>query len=367
MRIALPLIAAALAATLAPLPAQASSYKDFRDWWAACDNLRNCSAYGFDTEMSGGTYLRIERGGAPDAQPEITVTTDVGEGVTFRLSFDDPALPGLPADLLQSEEGEGHGLRRAQIGAGQGETLIASLRKAKQLIVTRVDPPGRKSDPVVSRVSLNGAVAALLWIDDQQKRLGTTTALIRRGDKPASTIPPQPTAPAIIPANGLTGDAADKKPSPRDEAAVKKKGLQLCGEGDKGEFDSATALSADTWLYGFRCPDSSGAYNFAYTFLIAKAGQSQSARAAQFRWPVKIGDAQNDAGNDAFVINADFSNADMTMRTFSKGRGIGDCGTEQSWVFDGKAFRLAELKMMANCKGVPADDWPTLYRADVKK
>ena len=57
----------------------------------------------------------------------------------------------------------------------------------------------------------------------------------------------------------------------------------------------------------------------------------------------------------------------MTLNTFSKGRGIGDCGTEEAWVFDGKAFQLAELKLMSDCKGVLPEDWPVVYRAQVKR
>jgi hypothetical protein len=56
----------------------------------------------------------------------------------------------------------------------------------------------------------------------------------------------------------------------------------------------------------------------------------------------------------------------MTLRTFNKGRGIGDCGDEESWIWDGKTFRLAEVKTMPHCRGVPGDDWPVIYRAERK-
>ena len=42
------------------------------------------------------------------------------------------------------------------------DTLIASIRKAEKIIITRKDPPGKKapSDPLVSEISMSGAVAA---------------------------------------------------------------------------------------------------------------------------------------------------------------------------------------------------------------
>lgn len=358
---------ALVAATLLALPASASTDKEFRDWWAACDNLRNCSAYGFDTELSGRGYLRIARDGAAAAKPKITLAVFADEGVTFKLAFDDPALPGLPAGALTGEEFDATDMRRVTLAdGGNADTLIASLRKAKEIVITRIDPPGKKSDEQVSKISLNGVVAALLWIDEQQKRLDTATAFIRRGDKPESSIPSQPKAPVIVAAKGLQGDAANKQPPERDEEVIKEKGLAACGEGDAGELESATALSADTWLYALHCPGSSGAYNHSYTFFIARAGQAKSARMPKFRWPVKIGERQQDANGEEFLVNADFSNATMTMTTFNKGRGIGDCGDEERWVFDGKTFQLAEVKTMPHCRGVPSEDWPMVYRATVK-
>lgn len=344
--------------------AMGGEIKDFRDWLAACDNLRNCSAYGFDTELTGGGYIRIERGGAPAAQPKISIVAYAAESVTFKLSFDDPTLPGLPADAQTGEEVEASDMRRVAFEGDKTAPLIESLRKAKSILIARIDPPGKKSDTPVSKISLNGAAAAMLWIDEQQKRLGTATALVRRGDKPEASVPPQPTPPVVVAAKSLHGPAAEKTPPERDRAAIKKQAARQCGEGDEGELEDAIALSADTFLYPIRCPGASGAYNHSYTFLIARAGRPQAAQIAKFRWPVKIGDKQQDAGSEDFLINADFSNADMTMRSFAKGRGIGDCGDEESWVFDGKAFRLAEVKSMPHCRGVPVDDWPVLYRAD---
>jgi hypothetical protein len=55
---------------------------------AACDNLRNCSAFGFDVSLSGGADLRVERGGAPNAPTKITLSLDANDGVTFTTSSD---------------------------------------------------------------------------------------------------------------------------------------------------------------------------------------------------------------------------------------------------------------------------------------
>ena len=154
--------------------AQASDFKQFRDWYAACDNLRNCSAYGFDAEFLGGglSYLRIERGGAPEAPVKVTITVDVPRGAKFTLRFDDPALPGLPKEPQTGEEYDGSDDGR-RVAIPGSEALIDALRKAQKIVITRDNPPGRalKDDEKTSTISMSGAAAALLWIDDQQKRL----------------------------------------------------------------------------------------------------------------------------------------------------------------------------------------------------
>jgi hypothetical protein len=66
------------------------------------------------------------------------------------------------------------------------------------------------------------------------------------------------------------------------------------------------------------------------------------------------------------TTNAGFDPSTMTLSSFSKGRGLGDCGTAEDWGWDGQAFRLTLLRFMAHCFGVPSEDWPILYRAERK-
>lgn len=87
----------------------------------------------------------------------------------------------------------------------------------------------------------------------------------------------------------------------------------------------------------------------------------QAARAANFVYPSKIG--SNDAPE---LINAGFDRSTMTLSTFSKGRGIGDCGSAEDWLWDGQTFRLALLRAMPHCKGITDNDWPVLYRAELR-
>jgi hypothetical protein len=351
-------------ALIAPSASAHASFKDFRDWLAACDNLRNCSAFAVNSESDdAAAYLRIERGGAADAAVIVTLSVELRDAKGYTIAFDDPALPGLPAGLLVGEEGEGSDYRRIEIAKGHSaDALIESMRKAKAIVVTRLPAKGKKLESPVSRISMSGAVASLLWIDDQQQRLDTVTALVKRGPKPASAVPPQPKAPVIVAAPPSKAKAPEKH-SP----ALLAKGRALCEDDDKAsQIEEVNSLGGGQFLFQFSCPGSSGAYNFMNVFLIGPAGKVQALRPAAFRRPPGSGDGGND-GPAAGLMNPNFDSETMTLSSFNKGRGYGDCGGEEQWVWDGKAFRLALERTMTECRRIPMDDWPVTFRAEVKR
>jgi hypothetical protein len=346
--------------------AAAADFKDFRDWLVVCDNLRNCSAYGFEADDPSTAYVSIERGGAPDATARITIAADVDENTKIALAFDDAALRGLPAGPIALDKGDDVAFGRVAINdQATVDALIASLRKAQTLVVQRIDPPGgQKSDPETSKISLSGAVAALLWIDEQQQRLGTATAFIRRGDRPASSIPPPPRA-AVIHAARPPAGAAPRALPPAEARMLTAKAKELCSGDEHARLDGTYRLSSDLSLYDFSCPDTSGAYNEASVFLIAPDGKPQAARPVKFVYPAGIPSGAAAAG-DAIAINASFDQDTMTLSTFDKGRGLADCGAAEDWVWDGKTFQLVLLRKMPRCKGVASDDWPVHYHAEAK-
>jgi hypothetical protein len=352
------LLGAGLIVCLAlPAAPACADIKGFRDWLAACDNLRACSAFGFDTELSGNNYLRLERGGAADSSLRITIVVDAGKDLKFRLAFDDPGLAGLPGEALVGETSGDDDSRRLTIAEPQAVTAaLASLRKAKTLVITRIDPAGAPpSDPARSEISLAGLAAALLWIDDQQKRVGTVTALIGRGDKPAAAVPAVPALPVVTAAKRAAGATPKKAP-----AAVIAKARAMCEDKSLREADDATRLGPDEMMYWFQCTKISGAYNFVTALVINSPGKP--VRPAEFKFPPGYG---ADA-HDYSPINAGYDEETQTLSTFNKGRGLGDCGSAIDWAWDGQVFRMVLSKAMPECRGVPQEDWPALYRAERK-
>lgn len=355
-------IALFVSAALAGSPACAQQIKEFRDWLAACDNLRSCTAYGFDADPGGYAYVRLTRDGGGDAPLRVAIAVNVQEGSRFKVSFDDPALGGLPAEATAGASNQDDDLKRLVITDPKAvETLVASLRKAKKLIVTRIDAPGAAaSDPAVTEISLNGVVAAMLWMDDQQKRLDTVTALVKRGNKPATAVPPPPVAPVVT--------AVKVPPGPKDSKvdkaprAVIAKARAVCEDTTIDASEDATRLAADQVMYWFPCKDKSGAYNFLYALIIDQRGKPL--REVEFKLPREV--AATADGGVEMNMNPGFDESTQTMTLFNKGRGIADCGQASDWVWDGRGFRLIQSKQMPTCKGVAPNDWAVLYRAERK-
>jgi hypothetical protein len=350
--LAAPLIWVALSAA----PASAE-IKQFRDWVAACDNLRSCSAFGFDAALSGSSYIRLERDGAADAALRITIVVEAQKDVKFRLAFDDPQLAGLPSEPVAGETAGDDDFKRLMIAEPQAvAAMLASLRKAKALVVTRIDPADvPPSDPVKSEISLSGLAAALLWVDDQQRRVGTITALIGHGDKPATAVPAVPALPVVTTAKRAGGAVPKKAP-----AAVIARARAVCEDKKVGETDDVARLDATTVMYSFVCTNLSGAYNYFNALVIEQPGKP--VRLAEFKFPREYGATDHDYS----PINAGFDEATQTLSTLNKGRGIGDCGSASEWVWDGQAFRMLRSTAMPECHGIGEPDWPVLYRAERK-
>jgi hypothetical protein len=345
------------AAALATAPASAD-IKQFRDWIAACDNLRACSAYGFDAQLSGNSYVRIERDGAAQAAVRLTIVVEAQKNVRFTLAFDQPGFPGLPDGPVAGESnGDDDEFQRLVISSPTAVAMtVASLIRVKALVITRIDPAGATpSDPVKSEISLSGLTAALLWIDDQQKRVGTVTALIGRGEKPGDAVPAVPALPVVTAAKRASSPAPTKAP-----AAVLARARAVCEDKKLGEPDDIARLDANTAMYSFVCTKLSGAYNYSHALVIEQPGKP--VRLAEFRFPREYGASDHDYS----PINAGFDAEAQTLSTFNKGRGIGDCGSTSEWVWDGQAFRMILSKAMPACHGVGEADWPVLYRAERK-
>ena len=351
MRLRTPLIVA-LAALPAAAVAQSAS---FRDWSTACSTQRTCWAFGFSPENADGlAFARIERGGAAGAEPVLVLAAGGWDAerraptATMRISVD-----GRPGPVVTARAGD-----TAYYVATLGDSnvvrpLIAALRNGRTL---RLQVQGWTAP---ADVSLTGAAAALLWLDEQQKRVGTTTALARTGPRPASAVPPPPPARVVRAAASVP---QGRLPTAFPAAMRNNRALVECREYETEGSETdlmAARLGAGRMLWGVGCGH--GAYNANYSFFIGDE-QGRNLQAVQLR-PERAGDET--AINAA--VNPSFDARTMTLSAFAKGRGLGDCGEAEAWVWDGRAFVLVESQFMGECRDVPSAYWPTTVKADVRR
>ena len=104
---------------------------------------------------------------------------------------------------------------------------------------------------------------------------------------------------------------------------------------------------------------SAGAYNFRYRFTLVSQGK---ATLAKFIMPGQAQDPEENAAS----VSPSLSKDGKILSSFDKGRGLGDCGVSADWAWDGKTFRLVEYRFMGDCRGVPWDEWPFLFKAQAR-
>lgn len=343
-----------LAGGEAPAAAQAaapSETREFRDWQATCDNGNACYAFGFAPDYDAG-WVRISMAAGPDAEPEIA----------FGLWGENASGNDAPALMI-----DGRSFRAARADASDSGAPVGEITSGARDVVAAIAAARKMEIQAGETVSIsaNGASAALLWIDERQGRLGTTTALLRRGERPASSVPAPPPLPELRPAPAAdqTGFGDDKQTLPTSLRALP--AVQEClADSEHSEWLTQNVMSArldaDTELWAVPC--GAGAYNILHQWYLTGPGGREPRPAdllgSEGRRPTEEGDISPDHG----TVNGGYAPNARTITAFAKGRGLGDCGTVQTWMWTGERFELQAERSMGHCAGTPWDYWPTTWR-----
>ncbi len=349
---------------LLALPAVAQEQRVFRDWVATCDNTRHCTLIGLSlADSESWVHLRFERSGAPTAwigTMHLELAEALPRAGEWSLWADENRLFSVADGELRCGEpyppDQCYAIEIRE--DGKKRKLMDMLRRADVLTLV-VD-----EERIVAGVSLDGASAALLWVDDRQGRVGSETALVRPGPKPANAIAPPPPPPRVQ----VRRD--DWRALPQDQVRpvvgeiLRNLAPARCDRGDEpdpgaqgGESlrsDSAWQDGRGRMLVSLYCY--AGAYNVMSLWFI-RAGDGPW-KALDFHRPLR---GQEEAKGE--LVNAAFDPASGLIESFDKGRGLGDCGENGVWAWDGERFALVELRALSECRGVGSDAWPVLYRA----
>lgn len=340
----IPLLLLAAAAAAGPQP---GAVKTFKDWTVGCDNARACHATSLLPavgEWEDAFAMRVERGGEPGARPDIGLIDDRGEGKA-RAAVLVADGRRLAARLVAGKSDQ-------TIDPAGVDAVVAALRSAARLEVQ--DSEGSK----LGTISVAGASAALLYIDDMQKRVGTVTALARPGSKSASAVPAPPPLPRV-----RSAAAPAARPIKVDDARIVALRKQAQCIPDDKEFPGYDVeqepLDPGHTLILLGC--GAGAYNYSSVPYIATRG----ANGIDIRLAVFDVKASWEGDGPPMLVNAGWANEEGLLTTFAKGRGIGDCGVGSDYAWDGTRFRLVHQIEMRECRG--SMDYITTWRAMVVK
>jgi hypothetical protein len=319
---------AAAAAALAPRPGHLETYKD---WIVGCDNVRTCQANVLDPVDGDGDFmgLVLTRDGAPKAPTvlHIFLPGEASAGSRYSLRVDGKTIAAFAAG-----KGLGYDLALTR-------PILAALANGTKLDL--FDAKGAN----VGASSLAGLAAALLYIDERQARVGTAGALKAVGGKPYTAVSAPPLAPLV------TVPPASPKPPRRITVA---QATRLIGE-DAAVCEYAThkvepishRLDAGHTLVLVDFPCGNGAYNyFTGVYVLDEKGPP---RAAQFDVPPGMGEPSTDSTGE--LTNGDWDPKTRTLGSYEKGRGLGDCGSTETYAWDGHRFRLTEQALMGECRG----------------
>lgn len=162
-------------------------------------------------------------------------------------------------------------------------------------------------------ISLSGLKAALLFIDAQQKRVGSETAWIKKGDEPPLSVPPAPALKEVAVVNPTpTPLSLEERNDLLDYGNWRMNGLRCSLDPLRREVN-VTALTDDKALMMISCE--AGAYNTIDLAWIVSRKKPLASRPVRLRLPFNSGQETNELE----LMNATFDEKSRELVTLAKG------------------------------------------------
>jgi hypothetical protein len=280
-----------------------------------------CRAAGYhsdDDELTISVLLTRKAG----AQQPVIGELMIGETETLpsfvELKINDQSMGNLAINQ--------HGYV-AQFSESQVTSLLRSLLHTSDIQFTDGKRRWHLSD--------QGAAAVLLKMDEFQGRIDTQGALVRKGKKSEAHVLPELSAPIVFAAATINKQPNDEDRKILISALKKAINKDDCSDFFESDIEhaefNAYSLTTTQWLVSTRCWQ--GAYNSGYGY-----------------WVIN----QQMPHNVVFVTESGTDYSNGVISASQKGRGLGDCWSSESWVWDGKHFVQSEITTSGMCKLVAA-------------
>lgn len=329
----------ALIVLASPALAQERAY--FKDWLADCRADGYCSATAYDNpnppsgivadyilrigRPAQGNYWEISLATVaemPGDWPEFNFLVDSDNEFIFTPPYDTGAYASINDFFMLGEK---------------ATPLLETMILGSQV---QVDFETESGDITLAQFSLSGLAAAMLWIDEQQRRIGSERVALTA---PLGLTPVSKYFPARIPPNLLTLHNQD---TDCENFAF----LPHANEVIQSQ------VTDDQWIWMIPC--GAGAYNFTYKAYMG-------AWNGDYFTSLIFADYSDNLGwsGDTHLFNPQWDEQTKTFTTFYKGRGIGDCGSTGKWQWHEYGFRLLEFWAKDHCdaQGNPGE-FPLIWQ-----
>lgn len=323
----------------------APAQQRFSDWQVTCNNQNFCVAR--NTGEHHGLVMTLAR--SAGAKTDATLRIDMG-GITGSAARIAPIAPRLLLDgkplPLTAPNWSITPQRLITSHPATINDVLQTIQNAQTITL-------RDGEGIISLVGLK---AALLFIDAQQKRVGSETAWINKGTSPPLSVPPAPALKEVALVNPTPTPLNREELDDLLDYANWRMGNTQCSLDPARREVRVTALTDDKALLMIGCE--AGAYNTVDLAWLVSREKPYVARAVKLRLPFKPGSGEDELE----LMNVGFDTKTRELTTLAKGRGLADCGTQTRWRFDGQRFRLVRYAEEPSCDNWHGPDaWPTLW------
>lgn len=309
----------------------------FGNWAVVCDNVKRCQATMLMPESWDG-----------DEAPGFDVERDPGAAGALTIRISPVSKAGGVTDILIDRRLVGSAVLRdgtMTLSGANAEGLARAMATGHSVTL-------RQRTGMIATLSLTGVSAALRYIDAEQGRAGTITALVACGTRSATSVPAAIPVPRVTAVRAGKGKAATLPPA--QIAALRTRAG--CDDFTVADTFKPEFLRLDSRSTLVTVPCVTGAYQGSASLFVITDGRVAP---APFDYPPDWGAEEREAVPS--LVDPQWDPADASLNSHAKGRGLGDCGTDQTWVWDGSRFRMTDYTALEECR--LSGSWMVRYRA----
>ena len=327
--------------TVMAAPSLKGFEKTYQDWDLICDNTGTCNMAGYqDGSDLVSLLFRREAGekAAAKSSLAISVNNELDKGQPVEIMINGKLLSVLPKinDIDSNDK------QIAALDDKQTAALLTALKDNANIEFI--------SGQFKGKLSNEGAKAAMLKMDEFQRRLNTPSALIRQGQEKHAVLAPQ-AAPKIQVAYIKNPSKTELKRGEKQFDAVL---ALLRKSADSSASDYCASLHDDSeqktiTLYSLThgkvlaeavCLSGGASYTGYYAVMNNKLSKVEQVLENQYTF------ARYDEKLNALIVEGSF-----------KSGGIGDCWYGQEAAWNGKIFIRTAEYISGSCKGFIGGAW----------